>query len=179
MKTASPLQPKSISGTHTSYGHRHFVLFVGHSICRRVRFDGSRGPVKSAFCRSRRVKLVIPEQFTLKTHPVSVGWRRGVNNVHTYSSLQLTLSFKAHTKRAKMHEMYKLFIFVAVLSPVSVGWRREFNNEAHYYSSLQLKLAIKTHTKHAKTHEKIKLFIFAAVLSAAAKLRRLALCVYL
>ena len=28
MKTASPLQLKSISGTHVSYGHRHFVLSV-------------------------------------------------------------------------------------------------------------------------------------------------------
>ena len=51
--------------------------------------------------------------------------------------------------------------------------------ESHYYSSLQLTLTIKTHTKHANTHKKIKLFIFAAVLSAAAKLQRLAICVYL
>ena len=35
---------------------------------------------------------------------------------HNYSSLQLTLTFKTHTKHAKMHEMYKLFIFAAVLS---------------------------------------------------------------
>ena len=146
---------------------------------------------------------------------------------HNYSSLQLTLTFKTHTKHAKMHEMYKLFIFVVVLSPVSVGWRWEVNNGAHLfqstadihiqtrtkhaemhemyklfisllwfspqfqlggggestmghtYSSLRLTLTIKTHTKHAKTHEMYKLFIFAAVLSAAAKLRRLALCVYL
>ena len=54
--------------------------FVSHSISRRVHFAGSRGPVKPAFCHFRRGKLVIPEQFTLKTHPVSVGWRRGVNN---------------------------------------------------------------------------------------------------
>ena len=53
--------------------------------------------------------------------------------------------------------MYKLFIFVAVLSPVlfQLGEGGEVNNEAHYYSSLQLTLTIKTHTKHAKTHKKI------------------------
>ena len=44
---------------------------------------------------------------------------------HNYFSLQLTLTFKTHTKHAKMHEMYKLFIFVVVLSPVSVGWSGE------------------------------------------------------
>ena len=47
----------------------------------------------------------------------------------------------------------------------------------HTYSSLQLTLTFKTHTKHAKMHEMYKLFIFAAVLSAAAKLRRLAICI--
>ena len=35
---------------------------------------------------------------------------------HNYSSLQLTYAFKTHTKHAKMHEMYKLVIFAAVLS---------------------------------------------------------------
>ena len=33
---------------------------------------------------------------------------------HTYSSLQLTYTFQTRTKHAKMHEMYKLFIFAAV-----------------------------------------------------------------
>ena len=32
-----------------------------------------------------------------------------------------------------MHEMYKLFIFVVVLSPVSVGWRWEVNNGAQLF----------------------------------------------
>ena len=130
----TPLQLKSTSGIHISYENRpttateiyfrrpHFIwvppsCFAGHSINQRVRFAGSRGPVKPAFCQSMRGKIVIPEQFTLKTHPVSVGWRRGVNNgARYYSSLQLTLTFKTHTKHAKMHEMYKLFIFAAVLS---------------------------------------------------------------
>ena len=97
---------------------------------------------------------------------------------HNYSSLQLTLTFKTHTKHAKMHDMYKLFIFVVVLSPVSVGWRWGVNNGAHLFQSTA-DIDFKTHTKHAKMHEMYKLFIFAAVLSAAAKLRRLALCVYL
>ena len=95
---------------------------------------------------------------------------------HNYSSLQLTLTFKTHTKHAKMHEMYKLFIFVVVLSPVSVGWRWGVNNGAHLFQSTA-DIDFKTHTKHAKMHEMYKLFIFAAVLSAAAKLRRLAICI--
>ena len=100
----TPLQLKSTSGTHISYENHlttatevyfwrpHFIwtppfCFVGHSISRRVRFAGSRGSVKPAFCQSRRGKLVIPEQFTVKTHPVSVGWRRGVNNgAHLFQS---------------------------------------------------------------------------------------------
>ena len=88
------------SGIHISYENRlttateiyfrrpHFIWApVGHSISWRVRFAGSRGPVKPAFCQSRRGKLVIPEQFTVKTLQVSVGWRRGVNNgAHLFQS---------------------------------------------------------------------------------------------
>ena len=83
---------------------------------RCVHFVGSRGPAKPAFCQSRREKFVIHEQFTVKTHQVSAGLKRGQQLGHTYSSLQLKLTFKRLTKQAKMHEMYKLFIFVAVFS---------------------------------------------------------------
>ena len=104
MNTVSPLQLKSTSGIRISYENRlttateiyfrrpHFIwappsCFVGHSISRRVRFAGSRGPVKPAFCQSRRGELVIPEQFTVKTLQVSVGWRSGVNNgAHLFQS---------------------------------------------------------------------------------------------
>ena len=49
----------------------------------------------------------------------------------------------------------------------------------HTYFSLQLTLTFKMHTKHAKMHEMYKLFTFVEVFSAAAKLRRLAICIYL
>ena len=48
---------------------------------------------------------------------------------HTYSSLQLTLTIKTHTKHAKMHEMYKLFIFVVVLSAAA---KLQSSRNLHY-----------------------------------------------
>ena len=84
-ENASPLPLKYFLRPHSIWAPPS--CFVSHSISRRVRFAGSRGPVKPAFCQSRRGKLVIPEQFTLITHPVSVEWRRGVNNgAHLFQS---------------------------------------------------------------------------------------------
>ena len=167
--SVSPLQLKSTSGTHISYENRlttatevyfrrpHFIwappfCFVGHSISRRVRFAGSRGPIKTAFCQSRRGKLVIPEQFTVKTHPVSVGWRRGVNNgAHLFQSTS-DIDIQNTQNVPKMHEMYKLFIFCGSLCCCQTAKDRNLHlfinsNTKFQYACIHGRLASPKHAR--------------------------------
>ena len=98
------------TATEIYFRHSSFVwtppsCVAGHSINRRARFASSRRPAKPAFYRYRRGKLVISELFTMKTHPASVEWTMGFNNeVHYYSSLQLTYTLKTRAKHTKPHK---------------------------------------------------------------------------
>ena len=113
INTSPPLQLKSISSSHASYEHR--LTTATEVYFRRSRFVwtppscvvplagvyvfvGSRASAKPAFYRYRRGKLVIPEQFTVKTHPISVGWRRESTMRHTIIPV---CSWHRHSKHAQ------------------------------------------------------------------------------
>ena len=96
---------KCTSGAHTSYVHRHLV---SSAISRHVRFASSRrSAAKSVFCECRRGKMVIPEQFTVETHPISVRWRRrrqwGGTIIPVYS-------WHTHSKRTQNTQKCMKFI---------------------------------------------------------------------
>ena len=48
--------------------------------------------------------LIIPEQFKVKAHPALFGGEGQKNEEHFYSSLQLTYTFKSHSKMQKTPE---------------------------------------------------------------------------
>ena len=96
---------KCTSGAHTSYVHRHLV---SSAISRHVRFASSRrSAAKSVFCECRRGKMVIPKQFTVETHPISVRWKRrrqwGGTIIPVYS-------WHTHSKRTQNTQKCMKFI---------------------------------------------------------------------